>query len=93
MHWLKYYKFDEFDKNALYQFKTIYEICLKHECDKHIFKIGKGRPSKNYYSFLEAIDKKMKNSRQLKYLKDMIKGDSYKDIALQPITIPLDASD
>ena len=33
---------DEFDKNALYQFKKIYDICLKPECDKHIFKIGKG---------------------------------------------------
>ena len=31
---------DEFDKNALYQFKQIYEIILKSECDKHIFRIG-----------------------------------------------------
>ena len=27
---------DEFDKNALYQFKKIYDICLKPECDKII---------------------------------------------------------
>ena len=32
-------------------------------------------------------------SRKFKYLKDIIKGDGYKDIALQPIHIPLDASD
>ena len=37
---------DEFDKNALYKFKKIYEICLKTKCDKHIFKIEKSRPSK-----------------------------------------------
>ena len=42
---------DEFDKNALYQFKNIYEICLKPKCDKHIIRIGKGRPSKNHYCF------------------------------------------
>ena len=30
---------DEFDKNALYQFKKIYAICLTSECDKHIFRI------------------------------------------------------
>ena len=35
----------------------------------------------------------MKNSRKFKYLKVVIKGDGYKDIALQPITIPSDASD
>ena len=33
---------DEFDKNALYQFKKIYYIFLKPECEKHIFRIGKG---------------------------------------------------
>ena len=27
---------NEFDKNALYQLKKIYEICLRPECDKHI---------------------------------------------------------
>ena len=84
---------DEFDKNALYQFKKIYEICLKRECDKHSFKIGKSKFTKNHNSFLNAIDEKMKNSRKFKYLKDIIKGDGYKDIALQPIHIPLDASD
>ena len=84
---------DEFDKNALYQFKKIYEICLKLECDKHIFRIGKGRLSKDHYRFLEAIDERMKNSRKFKYLKNVIKGDGYKDIALQPIHIPPDASD
>ena len=35
----------------------------------------------------------MKNSKNFKYLTDVIKGLGYKDIALQPITIPLDASD
>ena len=54
---------DEFDENALYQFKKIYEINLKPECDKHIFRIGKGRPSKDYYRFLEAIDERMTNSK------------------------------
>ena len=34
----------------------------------------------------------MKNSRKFKYLKDVIKGDGYKNIALQPIMIPPDAS-
>ena len=51
---------DEFDKNALYQYKKIYETCLKPECDKHIFKIGKGGPSKNHYSCLEVIEERMK---------------------------------
>ena len=78
---------------ALYQFKKIYEICLKPECDKHIFKIGKGRPSKDHYSFIDAIDNRKKSSRKFKYLKDVIKVDGYKDLALQSITIPLDASD
>ena len=41
----------EFDKNALYQFNKIFEICLKPECDKHIFKKDKGRQSKNHYNF------------------------------------------
>ena len=84
---------DEFDKNALYQFKKIFEICLKLECDKHIFGIGKGRPSKDHYRILEAIDERMKNSRKFKYLETVIKGFGYKDIALKPITIPLDAID
>ena len=84
---------DEYDKNALYQFKKIYGICLKPECDKHIVRIGKGRPSKNHYMFLEAIYKRMKNSRKFKYLTDVIKGEGYKDIALQPLIIPPDASD
>ena len=35
----------------------------------------------------------MNNSRKFKYLIDIIKGDGYKDIALQSIQIPLDASD
>ena len=35
----------------------------------------------------------MKNSRKFKYLTDVIKGLRYKDIALQPIMIPPDASD
>ena len=64
---------EEFDKNALYQFKEIYDICLKSECDKHIFKIGKGRPSKNHNNFLNAIDEKTKNSRKFKFLTDVIK--------------------
>ena len=84
---------DEFDKNALYQFKKIYDICLKLECDKHIFIIGKGRSSKNHNNFLDAINEIMKNSRKFKYLTEVIKGSGYKDIALQPIMIPPDASD
>ena len=84
---------DEFDNNALYQFKKIYEICLKPECDKHIFRIGKGGPSKDHYRFLEAIDERMKNSRKFKYLSNVIKGNGYKNIALQHITIPPDAND
>ena len=84
---------NEFDKNALYQYKKIYEICLKPECDKHIFKIGKGRPSKIHYSFLEAIDERRKTSRKFKYLSNVIKQDGYKDIALQPLIIPPNASD
>ena len=37
----------------------------------------------------------MKNSRKFKYVKNVIKGWCYKNIALrvQPITIPLDAND
>ena len=69
---------DEFDKNALYQFKKMYEICLRPECDKHIFRIGKARPSKDHYRFLEAIDDRMKNSRKFKYLETVIKGLGYK---------------
>ena len=46
----------EFDKNALYQFKKIYDICLKPESDKHIFNKGQGRPSKDNYNFIHAID-------------------------------------
>ena len=34
----------------------------------------------------------MTNSRKFKYLLNVIKGDGYKDIALQPITIPPDAN-
>ena len=33
----------------------------------------------------------MKNSRKFQCLKQLIKGDGYKDIALQPLPIPLDA--
>ena len=84
---------DKFDKNALYQFKKLYDICLKPECNKHIFKVGKGIPSKNNYSFLVAIDERMKKSRKFKYLSDVIKGDGYKNIALQPLIIPPDAID
>ena len=84
---------DEFDNTALYQFKIIYEICLKLECDKHIFRIGKGRPSKDHYRFIDAIDEKMKNSTKFKYLLTVIKGDGYKDIPLQPLIIPPDAND
>ena len=35
----------------------------------------------------------MKNSRKFKYLKDIFKKDGYKDIAVQPIQIPLDTND
>ena len=84
---------DEFDKNALYQFNKIYEICLKPECDKHIFRIGKGRPSKNHYNFLVAIDERMKKSRKFKYLTNVIKGLGYKEIALQLILRSPDTSD
>ena len=35
----------------------------------------------------------MINSRKFKYLTDVIKGEGYKDIALQPLIIPPDASD
>ena len=35
----------------------------------------------------------MKNSKKFKFLTDVIKGSGYKDIALQPIMIPPDASD
>ena len=42
---------DEFDKNALYQYKKIYETCLKPEWDNHIFRIGIGRPLKAHYRF------------------------------------------
>ena len=35
----------------------------------------------------------MKNSRKFKYFKNVIKKDGYKDIALQPIHIPLDDID
>ena len=84
---------DKFDKKSLNQFKKIYEICLKPKCDKHIFRIGKGRPSKDHYRFLEAIDERMTNSRKFKYLEKVIKGLGYNDIALQPIHILRDASD
>ena len=60
---------DEFDKNALYQFKKIYEICLKPECDKHIFRIRKGRFSKDHYRFVEVIDERMKTVENLNILK------------------------
>ena len=43
--------------------------------------------------FLEAIDERMKNSRKFKYLDTVIKGEGYKDIALQHLIIPPDASD
>ena len=35
----------------------------------------------------------MKTSRKFKYLTDVTKGEGYKDIALQPLIIPPDASD
>ena len=35
----------------------------------------------------------MTNKRKFKYLSNVIKRDGYKDIALQPIIIPPDASD
>ena len=78
---------DEFDKNALYQFKKIYTICLKPEFDKDNFRKAKGRPSKNHYNFLEAFDERMKNIRKFKYLTNVIQGLGFKDIALQPILI------
>ena len=84
---------DKFDKTALYQYKKRYKICLKPECDKHIFRIGKIRPSKDHYYFLEAIDERITNSRKFKYITDVSKGLGYKDIALKPIIIPPDASD
>ena len=83
---------DDFDKNALYQFKKIYDVCLKPELDKHIFKMGKGRPSKDHYNFIKAIDERLKRSRKFKYLTDVIKKLGYNDIALQPVMIPPDAS-
>ena len=64
---------DEFDKNALYQFKKIYDVCLKPECDKHIFRMSKGRPSKNHYKFIEAIDERMKNINNLNILQKELK--------------------
>ena len=91
MHWLKMYG-DEFDKNALYQFKKIYEICLKTECDKHIVRIGQNRPSKDHYRFWDAIDERTKHSRIVKYLTDVIKEEGYKDIAVKHLIIPPDAS-
>ena len=42
---------DEFAKNSLYRLKKIYNICIKPEFDKHIFKICKVRPSNDYYRF------------------------------------------
>ena len=42
---------DEFDKTSLYRLKKIYNFCIKPECDKHIFKIGKVRPSNDHYRF------------------------------------------
>ena len=84
---------DEFDKNALYQFKKIYEMCLKPECDKHIFRNGKRQTFKGSLLVFRGIDERIKNSRKFKYLETVITGLGYKDIALQPLIIPPDASD
>ena len=44
----------DFDKNALDQYKAIYDVCLKPDLNKHIFKLLKGRPSKNHINFLNT---------------------------------------
>ena len=41
----------DFDKNALDQYKGIYDVCLKPDLNKHIFKLLKGRPSINHKNF------------------------------------------
>ena len=60
---------------------------------KNIFQDRKRETIKAPLQFVEAIYKRMKNSRKFKYLNDLIKGFIYKEIALRFITIPLDASD
>ena len=43
----------DFDKNALDQYKGIYDVCLKPDLNKHIFKQFKGSPSKNHRNFFK----------------------------------------
>ena len=83
------------DIHVLVQYKHLLGVCLNPELYNHIFKIPTGRQSRNHINFRQSIDDKMFNLRQFKeYLKDSIKyGFGYKDIALQPIMIPPDASD
>ena len=83
------------DIKLLEQFRSLIGVFLKLELDKHIFKIPIGRPSRNYINFRQSIDDKIFNHKKFKeYLKYRIKyGFGYKDIALQPIMIPPDASD
>ena len=85
----------DFLKSALEQYKIILRVFLKPELDKHIFKIPYGRPSKNHIHFTESIEHKLDTTRKFnEYLKDRIKfGLGFKDIALQPIVIPLNADD
>ena len=85
----------DFDKNAFDQYNKIYDVCLKPELVKHIFKIPAGKPTKEHINFKESIEGKLNNSRKFnEYLKEVIKyGEVYKDIALQPIVIPPNAND
>ena len=86
---------NDVDRNVLEQYRRLFAVWLKPELDKHIFKISTSRPSKNHIKFRESIDDKMFNIIKFnEYLKDRFKiGLGYKDIALQPIMIPPNASD
>ena len=85
----------DIDMNVLEQYRPLIGVCPKPELDKHIFKIPTGKPSRSHINFRQSIDNKMNNLTKFKkYLKDRIKnGFGYKDIALQPLMIPHDASD
>ena len=58
-----------------------------------LFQNRKRQTIKGSLPFLDAIDERITNSRQFKNLTDVIKGSGYKDLALQPITIPPDCDD
>ena len=86
---------NEIDINILEQYRRLFAVCLKPDLDKHIYKVTTGRLSKIHIKFKESIDDKMFNIRKFnEYRKDRIKIRlGYKDIALQPITIPPNCDD